>query len=1808
MEQMLRMRFECRRQELGRLLSDAEDLKTRIGQNEVSLPELTLLHMKLKAALEAYEKELLRSGDLHNQEEQQDHFKRQMAAEEMLIELDMIKTLNAKQSESEQRKSTKLPKLHLSKFEGDVQKWPEFWARFESSIHNQSIAKADKLSYLFSLIEGRALEALRGIDITNENYDLAVETLKERFGDKDLVIDAHYNALNNLEKAKDSTCRLTLDTVNKHLRILKTLGEDTEGNVFRNIIYNKFPASIQYELNLLVPKEKNLKRMLESLETIVRAKERSGETSSYSMEAPTASTTEVLHTRSFSRKPPKRKFQDNFQGGHQKGNSRNWSKKSRPSCIFCERDHYSDQCKEYVTTQTRIKRLVSKRLCFKCFQASHTAKSCLKKQICFHCKKDHNSALCAKKFGVGRNSKEDKTAGHEKELNKPGNNPMIIKKIPGTTVLQANTTLYLQTATAHLRQDNKLVPLRLILDCGSHRSYITQNLVNQLNIIPDRQDQLVIYTFGSNVPKVSTSPSAEVMLVTKRGIERQLRVNIVPHIADKVNISYVEPDEDIDIPADDDSLGEKIDLLIGNDYYFSFMKGQSIEMQENLHLINTELGWIISGQSVEGNDNEADLSVITYCQCHGSDCPYFTEPDLPLRNIDMRFLWSLESIGIVDSPKATREEEAVKYFNDTVTFDKGRYEVKWPWIEYPPILPTNFGLAFGRLRSLLNRIDAATLQDYEDTLAEQLKAGVIEVVDPQTIPIYQVNPPVHYLPHHMVRQEGKRGRLVYDASAKVKDERSLNECMYRGPSMLEDLTALLLQFRTGKIGMTADVEKAFLQIGLQPEDRDVTRFLWIKDVEKELAEDNLLHLRFCRVPFGIISSPFLLTATIRHHLSSTNVTLLKKIADRCYVDNLVTEAKTLEEASNIYLETRKAFEQLSMNIRDWTSNDKQFMQDIPNEYRAKNREDAKVLGLIWDLQDDTLRLKVPNYKRDGIVSTPTKKDVLRTLARVYDPCGYASPIVLSAKLLFQDTCERKLKWNTALPSDMLQSWENVINTLESAKDIRIPRYIGQHSLEEDTVYELHCFTDASMNAYAAVVYIVLKGKENQYTSFIMSKSRITPLEDKDVLKIPRLELLGVLIGSRLLKYVEENLHIPINKKYLWTDSMIVLAWLKTNKLLPPFVARRINEIKSRKDVEFLYVPTEQNPADVATRPESMETKAHLWFNGPDFLCKEDSAWPAQEYNTQQILVSAGEVLDHVDGPEMTSKGYEIEDLEEIIISQESDDFQQSNELRVLQQEHFPEEMSGKTTTLVRNLGLYVDSNGILRCKGRMANTDWSYDKKNPILIPKECEFTKKLIMETHMKNYHVGVSHTLSLIREKFWIPQGRAQVKKVLKKCPQCIKHGGGPYKLPNTPALPAERVNLTTPFAFTGMDYFGPVFVQTNLGKQKRWIALFTCLAIRAIHLEVVNDLTAEQCLLGLKRFIAVRGKPNLIVSDNASQFKLVSEILTDPQCTRDRLRWKFIPQLAPWHGGVYERLIALVKNCLKRTLEKHLLQDGQLLTVIKEVEAVVNTRPLTAVGSEIEHILRPADFLSLGSCLEVNPIEEIISEGTLTKKELLRGWKRGQIILEEFKKMFHQLYLPSLRERYITTPRQPRITSDKIPQVGDIVQIKDSQKNRNLWKVGKVSTLIKGQDGECRVAKVKVGDHEFTRSIGHLYPLEGDLTSHRSPFDIVEQPIPIEVHQEDTERLELEIPFVPETETEMIEIEVPIIPLSDVSIEEPELENSSEPLVTKESSQFEDSEQEPFQVPVEVPTVSRVRRETAIRAREKIAEWTRHLLAIL
>ena len=233
-------------------------------------------------------------------------------------------------------------------------------------------------------------------------------------------------------------------------------------------------------------------------------------------------------------------------------------------------------------------------------------------------------------------------------------------------------------------------------------------------------------------------------------------------------------------------------------------------------------------------------------------------------------------------------------------------------------------------------------------------------------------------------------RVLYDTSAKTKrNMKSLNECLHQGPVILEDLCALLLRFMVNRIGIIADIEKTFLQVGLHQRDRDVTRFLWLKYINGKVTDENIQIFRFARLPFGIISSPCLLNGTVEHHLDEANTATAKQIKDGVYQDNVITGTSNDYEVFQLYKVAKKIFQEASRNLRDRISNSEFVNENTSQKDQMKERV-SKVLGIIWSTNTD--EFSISTKKPENIEQAKTKREVLVTLASIFDPLGIITPV------------------------------------------------------------------------------------------------------------------------------------------------------------------------------------------------------------------------------------------------------------------------------------------------------------------------------------------------------------------------------------------------------------------------------------------------------------------------------------------------------------------------------------------------------------------------------------------------------------------------------------------------------------------------------------------------------------------------------------------------------------------------------------------------------------------------------------------------
>ncbi|XP_062708625.1 uncharacterized protein LOC134288285 [Aedes albopictus] len=405
------------------------------------------------------------------------------------------------------------------------------------------------------------------------------------------------------------------------------------------------------------------------------------------------------------------------------------------------------------------------------------------------------------------------------------------------------------------------------------------------------------------------------------------------------------------------------------------------------------------------------------------------------------------------------------------------------------------------------------------------------------------------------------------------------------------------------------------------------------------------------------------------------------------------------------------------------------------------------------------------------------------------------------------------------------------------------------------------------------------------------------------------------------------------------------------------------------------------------------------------------------------------------------------------------------------------------------LSPFLDDHQVLRVDGRLSESEFiPYDSRFPIILPSHHAVTDLLIDHLHQRFGHAYKDTVVNELRRRFYVPRVRACVSKVVKRCQSCKLRKSEPLT-PRMAPLPVERLTpFIRPFSYVGIDYFGPVDVVVGRHSEKRWIVLFTCLSIRAVHLEVAHKLDTASCIMAIRRFVLRRGPPISIFSDNGTNLKAANKELQeqikriDTSCanvfTNARTQWRFSPPSAPHMGGIWERMVRSVKQVMSELNGGRRLNDETLLTVISEAEEIVNSRPLVYLPQDSMHAeaLTPNSFVrGVTSCLDNPGISP-----TNQAEALRNAYKRLQITADALWKRWIHEYLPGLNHR------SKWLEESKPLAPGDLVFIVDGH-SRNGWIRGQVESVFAGRDDRIRQALVRTANGVYRRPVTKLAVIE-------------------------------------------------------------------------------------------------------------------------
>ncbi len=1606
-----------------------------------------------------------------------------------------------------------LPKLDIEKFSGDIIEWTPFWEKFQALIGERGIPTVSKFSYLLSALEGEAKGVVQGLSVTEANYSVACQLLNERFGRTEQVRFAHIQALLNLPqmpRGQKGTRVASLwawkDTLLSHIRSLEGLGikGDTYGIFLTPIILSRLPHDMRMEwARDGEGKESDLELLLESLTKEIRRLERA-ESFKEQSHSPT-------HTEE--RGGPKKKsttsalYVTSTSAASTPATSTTTTKLM---CIYCEKVHPSHKCRKVPSLQERQSKVRELGLCFRCLGSSHLARSCTK--LCSDCNGYHHISLCYKHADRNGPSSGDTVSSQStsKHNHAPNNashgSEMNSEVTPSVNLMSAVGQNHTRTALPVVEVvvascNDKIVKAKMLLDSGSDKTYVSSALVQEIQpmLVCTESVRYAAFGDGKCTSGLRNVYSMEVK-GTKKGrgtvIATEVPTICTPMSRPTIPLSKLSPFESVQLVDTGIEEGKpfSIDILVGLDNYWKFVRGGVLTGVDGLVAQETIFGWMVTG-SWETSISAMCLSAQLLCV-----------QDIPESTI--RNLWSLESVGITakECDDSLANDPVLSHFAEEVKMVDGRYEVVLPWNKNKGDLLDNEHLAQKRLMSLSRRLESnPELKEKYNSVFEEYEAqGFIEEVSSEST----VSQPVYYMPHHPVVKEestSTKVRPVFDASAVGVNGLSLNDCVEAGPSLIPSLVEVLLRFRRWNVALSADITKAFLQVSVQEEDRNAHRFLW--DVNGQMRK-----MRFTRVPFGNKCSPFLLNATIQHHLASmSRSNVVSELSENLYVDDWLSGADTESEANYMLNEAQRVMSEAGMNLTKWHSN--KLCIDVSEKEQGSSS--LKVLGTCWNGSNDCFHFAESHLPSlEGL--TCTKRGILSLTARIFDPLGFLTPLTMFGKFIFQDLWCLGVGWDEMVPEQHQKRFVSWVKGLQSVSQVYIPRCIcSQPSWREaSNVLEIHAFGDASMRGYGAVVYCRVPCVEGGFqVSLVMSKGKVAPLKK---ITLPRLELLGALLCARLVTFVLKALKLSSNTATVscWTDSMIALGWIKGNaSRWKQFVANRVLEIQELTNPSWWrHCASEENPADVVSRglTGSDLASCELWWQGPQWLATEvkfsesDSEVPHTPLNEEQVLCSVSspafeEVLD-VSRYGTLDKALKVRGWIQRFLSNVRN--KTSNKLPYLSCEELSEAKtkllllaqssayscdihrlkSGlpikRDSSLVK-LNPFIGPGGLLRVGGRLGRSDLQYEEKYPVILPK-CHLSLLLVRSQHFRHKHAGVETMISMLRGAYWIVALRYLAKQVKRECVFCQKQDGLAFNQPCGP-LPALRVKDAPPFSVTGLDFAGPLYASDLPGK-KLYFLLLTCAVVRAVHVELVDSMTVDDCVMAIRRFCARRGMVNTFYSDNAKTFVGVSKLL----CSvfgPDAPDWRFIAPRSPWWGGWWERLVRSIKAGLRKSIGGACLTRAELETSLTEIEACVNSRPLTFVGdsSDSPTPLTPSHFLIGRSAGFQSVVADRDQPQPLTPSQCRGRYEIMQQRMKMFWSRWSSEYLRSLPPTVVSSKAQGNL------ELGSVVLIKADNIPKTRWPLGRVIELHPGADKVVRSVTLKTAKGVIKRSIQCLRNLE-------------------------------------------------------------------------------------------------------------------------
>ncbi|XP_038117303.1 uncharacterized protein LOC119769345 [Culex quinquefasciatus] len=1535
--------------------------------------------------------------------------------------------------------NVRLPAIDVPKFSGERKHWSSFKDIYTTTIHNRNDLRPSlKMQYLVSYVDGFAQQLVGRYSISDAHYEEAWTALKDYYDKKKFTVFAlvrEFVEQPAVEEAVSGELRKLATTSDEVVRQLNALGAEFN---------TRDPWLIHILLEKLDDETRSLwaQRIVEVDNPLVgRLPEIFGQ--------PVRCAGNLLSV--FEEGVAERSSQE---GDHEE-------------TAVGEKKKMDLQCKRDLVAQEK--------LCYNCLRSSHIAKSCSSKSVCRNadCKQRHHTLLCPK--STVRQVVNESATEENSTID-----PVVtmVAQVPADVPRKA---FILPTAIIRIRGvDGRLIQARALVDSGSEASLISEACVSKLGL-PRANGKVAVTGMGQQA--AGTTRGVVKLEIANRFDDTSV-LQTMAYVMGKLTstlptqLCQVHPsllDRDVQDFLADPAYQRPgpIDLILGCDVFLALLRPGQVKDDGGVPVAqNTIFGWIVSGnQAIYTHRIQANVSIVNL----------HAELDI---NRTLRMFWEQEEI-----PKPAQltpsEEAAAEFFKSTLSREKdGRFIVRLPFDESKPALGESLGPAIKRLRSMERRFrsDSEFHKLYSDFLTEYQALGHMEEVPANEVEVEAGK--CCYLPHHAVVKDSTttKLRVVFDASCATSTGVSLNDRLLAGPNVNQELFSVFLRFRTYKVAFTADAEKMYRQVWVHPADRDYQRIVF-----RETEDQPIKHYRLCTVTYGTKCAPYLAIESMKQAASEFKLKYpeaAQKIELDTYVDDFLSGAQTVQRAKELKSQVVEILESAGFHLRKWTTNCPELLQhaaetdQTPVEVKLDERANAvKALGILWHPKEDEFSFKVnlsPN-------SVNTKRQLLSDSSKLFDP---------------------------------------------------------RFAPNKDGKIELHGFSDASEAAYSAVVYAREPDETGQAEmNLLAAKTKVAPIRQ---VCVPRLELNGgTLLANLMLAIVAALSHLEV-ELYAYTDSSIVLHWLSAHpRKWKTYVANRtsaILEVLPRD--RWSHVRSENNPADCASRGLTpAELVAHpMWPHGPKEMNSKDDSWknvPLEPIDDEDLLETRQLKVLHSTAMVIRTD-YSIESrllarrssytlivrtlayVNRFLLALKSEDANlepglSPNEIydakaqlaRFAQHGAYEKEiqllLKGEELPAKDKLSAlhpFLDGQGTMRVGGRLQNSSHPYDVKHPIILPGSHKVTELLLRELHLRNLHAGPTLLTATVNQQYWVIGLQAAVRQAVQGCARCVRlKGKTASQLMGS--LPVTRVMGTRAFAHVGVDYAGPVKVHASCVRgvktTKGYIVVFVCMATKAVHLELASDLSTNTFIGALKRFVSRRSHPNEMWSDCGTNFvgadtwlKEIRGALEKHNVAANRfltnlgIKWVFNPPSAPHRGGLWEAAVKSAKKHLVAVLGSDAATFEELSTVLTQVEACLNSRPLCPLSADPDsyEALTPGHFL-VGQPLNLIP-EPGVQHLPMNR---LDKWQLVHRHTTDIWSRWRDEYLAHLQPRTKWRTTETNVKEDQL------VLVKNDNAPPTQWELARIVKLHPDASGVVRTVTLRRGQAEYLRPVQKICVLPTD-----------------------------------------------------------------------------------------------------------------------